>query len=642
MSKKILTLWALAASGLVQAQSFSDTAVLDPVTVTANKVQQRASTTGKIITIIDKATLQKNAGRSIAALLNETAGITLNGALNNAGTNQTVFMRGAASGRTLVLIDGIPVNDASQIGNEFDLNFLSVNDIERVEICRGAQSSIYGSDAVAGVINLITEKQGVQKKLEGKASLTAGNYGTYRQNLQLYGKVGKLQYSLRHAGLQSEGFSTATDTLGNRNYDKDRFRGISQASRLQYAASTALTFKAYVMRNSYQAGLDERIFTDDKQLNLDHALLNTGGGFQYQHRRFQLTGNYQFSQTDRNFNRDSADKTAFSYFVRNSFFSKGQFAELYASIPLTKTLKLLQGFEYRYNSMNSRYFAVSAFGPFTTQFRDTSVSQSSAYTHLLWQSQKGFMLDMGVRLNQHSQFGTYSTYTFNPSYAIGAQTRVFGSVATAFKAPSLFQLFDPFSGRADLKPERSTTVELGAEYKLAGSQHRLVVFHRNIKDGLDYDYVRNKYFNFFQQTAVGVELESSVVLAKGLRFTGNFTFLSIADSTQSRISFKDTAYAYGLRRPGVNLNLSLDYTYKGFDLRLSGKYVGSRYDVGGFRRADVLLGDYFLVNASAGYALNKRVRFFADAQNIGNARFFDIRGFNSIPFLLQGGVSLTL
>ncbi|TAF51831.1 MAG: TonB-dependent receptor [Sphingobacteriia bacterium] len=370
MSKKILTLWALVASGLLQAQSKTDTTVLDPVTVTANKMAQRASTTGKVITIIDKATLEKNQGRSVAALLNETAGITLNGALNNAGTNQTVFMRGAASGRTLVLIDGIPVNDASQIGNEFDLNFLSVNDVERIEICRGAQSSIYGSDAVAGVINLITEKQEPNKKIGGKASLTAGNYGTYRQQAQLYGKVGKLQYSLRHAGLQSDGFSTATDTLGNRHYDKDKFRGISQAARLQFALTSALTLKAYVMRNTYQAGLDERIFTDDKQLNLDHQLLNTGGGFQYKHSRFQLTGNYQFSQT---FNRDSADKTAFSYFVRNSFFSKGQFAELYANVPLTKTLKLLAGYEYRYNSMNSRYFAVSSFGPFTTQFRDTSV-----------------------------------------------------------------------------------------------------------------------------------------------------------------------------------------------------------------------------------------------------------------------------
>ncbi|TAF49780.1 MAG: hypothetical protein EAZ62_08845, partial [Sphingobacteriia bacterium] len=112
------------------------------------------------------------------------------------------------------------------------------------------------------------------------------------------------------------------------------------------------------------------------------------------------------------------------------------------------------------------------------------------------------------------------------------------------------------------------------------------------------------------------------------------------DSTQSRISFKDTSYNHGLRRPGVNFNLSLAYTWKGLDLSVSGKFVGSRYDVGGFRRADVLLGEYFIVNAAAGYALNKSLRLFVDAQNIGNKKFFDIRGFNSIPFLFQGGVSL--
>ncbi|TAF51830.1 MAG: TonB-dependent receptor, partial [Sphingobacteriia bacterium] len=111
--------------------------------------------------------------------------------------------------------------------------------------------------------------------------------------------------------------------------------------------------------------------------------------------------------------------------------------------------------------------------------------QNSGYAHLLWQTQKGFNLDLGIRLNQHSQFGSYSTYTINPSYAIGSRTRVFGSLATAFKAPSLFQLYDPFSGRADLKPERSTNLELGVEQKYSKGQVRLVVFHRQITDGLD-------------------------------------------------------------------------------------------------------------------------------------------------------------
>ncbi|MFV7863910.1 TonB-dependent receptor, partial [Enterococcus faecium] len=104
------------------------------------------------------------------------------------GTNQSVFMRGAASGRTLILLDGIPVNDPSQINNEFDLNLFSINDVERIEVCRGAQSTIYGSDAVAGVINIITTKQGVTKPFNVKLTSTAGNLATFKNNIQLYGK----------------------------------------------------------------------------------------------------------------------------------------------------------------------------------------------------------------------------------------------------------------------------------------------------------------------------------------------------------------------------------------------------------------------------------------------------------------------
>ncbi|MFV7878478.1 TonB-dependent receptor, partial [Enterococcus faecium] len=141
---------------------------------------------------ISKEQLERQPGKTIAQVLNESAGITIAGALNNAGTNQSVFMRGAASGRTLILLDGIPVNDPSQINNEFDLNLFSINDVERIEVCRGAQSTIYGSDAVAGVINIITTKQGVTKPFNVKLTSTAGNLATFKNNIQLYGKKDKL------------------------------------------------------------------------------------------------------------------------------------------------------------------------------------------------------------------------------------------------------------------------------------------------------------------------------------------------------------------------------------------------------------------------------------------------------------------
>src|SRR5215213_8813266 len=115
--KKNFAVAALFISSQLAAQTDSSK-TLDPVVLTANKLPQKQSSTGKVISVISKEQIEKSAGRTIAQLLNEQAGITINGALNNLGTNQTIYMRGAASGRTLVLLDGIPVNDPTMINNE--------------------------------------------------------------------------------------------------------------------------------------------------------------------------------------------------------------------------------------------------------------------------------------------------------------------------------------------------------------------------------------------------------------------------------------------------------------------------------------------------------------------------------------------
>ena len=167
MSKKLITLSVslIASTTLVFGQQkdntkkFSDTINnLTEVIVTANKIEQKQNTTGKVVTVINAAALQANAGRSLAQVLTEQTSLYLPGALSNAGTVPSIFMRGASSGRTLILIDGVPVGDPSMISNEFDLNLVPLDQVERVEILKGAQSTIYGSDAIGGVINIITLK----------------------------------------------------------------------------------------------------------------------------------------------------------------------------------------------------------------------------------------------------------------------------------------------------------------------------------------------------------------------------------------------------------------------------------------------------------------------------------------------------
>ena len=643
MSKKtMLLLTLLAGTELLAQKDSSGTRVLDEVVVTANKQEQKQSTTGKVISVISREQLERSSGKTVAQILNETTGITINGAYNNLGTNQSVFMRGAATGRTLILMDGIPLSDPSMINNEFDLNLFSLNNVERIEVCRGAQSTIYGSDAIAGVINIITVKEGTGKPLGAKATLSAGNMNTLKGNLQVFGQVNKLTYSVRASRMKTDGFSTAQDTAGNKGFDKDGYDGSSSSASAQYKINERFSIKGFAMYSANKAGIDEGIFKDDRYYNTINNVLNTGTGFQYKTARFSLTANYQFSQTNRAYERDSTDKKVFSYFVRNNYFAKTQFGEIYANIILGSKLSLLQGVEYKYGSMNNQYKSVSAFGPYSSGFNDTSFSQTSVYSSLLFNNKKGLASDLGVRYNHHSKYGTNFTFSFNPSVSISENTRFFGSVATGFKAPSIYQLFDQYSGQPDLKAEKSTSVELGVANTGNQFSSRLVVFYRKINNGIDYDYVRYQYFNFVKQNVLGVEYETNTRITDRISLKANFSFLSISDSTQSRQSFKDTGYTYGLRRPGININASLNYQYNNLFISISSKYVSSRYDIGGYKTGDVSLPAYAILNAYGEYSFSKRYKLFLDAQNITGKKFYDLRGFNSIPFIISSGISIQL
>lgn len=640
--KKIFVVAAL----IVGSQTFAqDTAqqTLNEVIVTANKVEQKQSATGKVVTVITSEQLQRQAGRTVAQVLNEQAGITINGAYNNIGSNQSVFMRGAAAGRTLILLDGVPVYDPSLISNEFDINLLAINDIERIEVCRGAQSTLYGSDAIAGVINIITVKKDVTKAFNAKATLSAGNFDTYRGNAQVYGKVGKLTYTTRYAHLRTSGFSAAHDSTGTRNFDNDGYKGHTAGATLQYQLTPELLFKTFAQYNGYNTEADAARFTDEKDFSFKTKNVIAGTGFRYSKGAVNITGNYQYSDVKRNYFNDSIDKPGFARFAMDDYFGKNNFVELFASVALSSHFTLLQGADYRFSSMNSRNFSLSSFGPYNAQFKDTSMSQSSLYASLLFNglAQK-LNIELGGRLNVHSRYGSNYTVTFNPSYNINKHLRVFGSIATGFKAPSIYQLYSPF-GERNLKPEESITYEGGLQQQHTKVQNRIVVFKRDITNGLDFNYINFRYFNFLKQDVTGIEWEGTAQPFEGLNISANYTYLRGEEKTQSRVTFKDTTYSYLLRRPHHNLNVTTAYSFaNGLTLSVMGKYVSRRNDVGNYKRPDVALGDYFILNAYAAYRFKKHFRLFADAQNITGRKFFDVWGYNAIPFIVNGGITVNL
>ncbi len=644
MKKHFFVLTAVIISSQLNAQD-STAKTLDEVIVTANKFEQKQSQTGKVVTVITREQLEKSSGKTVAQLLNEQAGITINGAYNVTGSVQTVFTRGASSGRTLILLDGIPVNDPSMINNEFDLNLFSINDVERIEICKGAQSTLYGSDAIAGAINIITIKKDVSKAFNVKATTGLGNKNTARNNIQLYGKAGKLTYTTRFARLRTSGFSAAYDSTGANNFDKDGYDGNMINAGLQYQIIPSLLVKTFILHSQYKADIDAGVFADEKDYRINNSILTSGAGLNYKKGIVNITANYQYGELKRNYRNDSLFVRPFgTKFESNKYGGRTQFVELYGNVVISKWLTVLAGSDYRWANMNQQYFSLSSFGPYSSQFDDTSLHQTSFYSSLFLNGvNKRLNVEIGGRLNKHSRYGNNSTYTFNPSFSINKNWRVFGSIASGFKAPSIFQLFDVFSGNPDLKPEKSINYETGVQQVHEKISSRVVYFHREIKNGIDYNYTTFKYFNFVKQTVNGLELELLLKPVKGLNINANYTLITGEEQTQSRKNFRDTVYNHLLRRPKHNINLTVGYEFtKGLFASISGKSVSSRYDVGGYKKEDVLLDNYLLLNAYAEYKWKPAVKFFFDMQNITGKKFFDIRGYNAIPFLVSGGISFQL
>jgi vitamin B12 transporter len=284
MKKKIFIAAAVFFSSAAFGQKSlplkeDSTSSLAALVVTATRFPAKQSSTGKIVTVISKEQIEQAGTKSLARLLNEQAGIVINGAYQSAGSVQTLYTRGAASGRTLLLLDGLPLSDPSMINNEYDLNLFSLNQIERIEICNGAQSTLYGSDAIGGVINIITKSNSIQKPVAIAASSTIGNKNTFNNNLSFLGKKGKWTYSARYAQMNTKGFHSAYDSSKTMSYDRDRYDGHSLMASLQYQLSPGLQINSFLQQSKYVAAIDAGIFADEQDYTIHNSGLQAGEVF---------------------------------------------------------------------------------------------------------------------------------------------------------------------------------------------------------------------------------------------------------------------------------------------------------------------------------------------------------------------------
>jgi vitamin B12 transporter len=650
MSKKIITLSVclIATTSLVfgqekdSLQKSSNPTQLEDVIVTANKIEQKQNGTSKVITVITAAQIQQNAGRTIAQVLNEQAGLSLPGSLSNLGTVPSIYMRGAASGRTLILLDGAPVGDPSMISNEFDLNLVPLNQVERIEILKGAQSTLYGSDAIGGVINIITKSKG-RPFVSG--ALSYGSYGTKQGNLQFNSSINKLNYTIGFENQNADGFSSAKDITNKGNFDKDGYQNNSFFVKAKYQIDTLWNLQLSSRKTAYKAAIDYGGFKDDKDNEFKNATTMSGLVLKYKKAKTNFQLQYQYTTQDRTYFNDSVDRT-YTIFENNQYAGTTHFADAFLSTPINKNIQWIIGSDFRYGSYNQTYESISQWGPYNDVFKDTFQLQNALYTSaLINDNSKKWLLELGARYNNHNRFGNNQTFTFNPSYAINDQLRLIASVSTGFKAPSLYQLGnnDQLGNNNQLKAETSINSEFGISFRKGQVFARAVYYNRTINNGIDFNNINYQYFNFIQQKVNGLEIEIQHPLNDQHYFSLNYTLMNGQETNQNRITNTDTVtYDYLLKRPKHSLNAQWNYTINSkWNASLMGRFISERKDVGReYGTPDVTLSYYTLLNAAIQYKWSKRVVVFANGQNLLNDNFSEVNGYNAIGRMVQFGIRL--
>jgi vitamin B12 transporter len=278
------------------------------------------------------------------------------------------------------------------------------------------------------------------------------------------------------------------------------------------------------------------------------------------------------------------------------------------------------------------------------------MSQLSPYVSLI-NKNNGFTGEADIRWNHHSEYGSNFTYTINPSYLINNKIKLFANLYSAFKTPTLYQLFDPSAGNADLKSEKGTITEAGAElFSSKAFRIRAVGFYRNTKNAIQYILIDpvffiSQYRNVSRQKNYGAELEINYALNKW-NIAANYTYTdgktkSDYDGTGAPLG-KDTTYynLYRIPKNDFNINIGWQATTELFistQLRAIGKREEFIYGA-----APETLKSYATIDLYGEYKFNRKIKAFADLKNITNKEYFDIPGYNSRKFNFITGVSFNL
>ena len=621
----------------------SDTIVskiqLDEVVISDSKFALPKEKSGKVIVKITEQDLAKKSGQSLATVLSSVVGLEINGNQSSAGNVLGYYIRGARSRQTLIIIDGIPVSDASGINLDYDLRLLPVDQVESVEIMKGASSTLYGSGAAAGVIN-IKLKKSTKKNVSGTIYSNLGTQTTatdkktnpaeYNQGFSFGANAEKFNYYFGLNNTEIKGISEAKGI----DFEEDRFSRLNSLIKFGFTPSKKLVLDFYANFDKVKNEFDSGSFADNLENYNDSEQFRIGFSPKYKYTNSELVLNTSANLIEREY---------FRFGGITNYKSRNTNADLFNKYTINSELFFVTGVQFQFHEMSIESLYLNI---------DNKVAKFNLidpYLNWVYTSNIGLNINAGARLNIHSNYGNHLVYSINPSYTFkNSPFKIICSYSTAYITPSLYQLFEGSAGNLALEAEENATIEAGFEIKLLKNKLNFssVAFYREEENAIEYysDPItyEDSYFNAAgKYNAKGVETSLAFAITKQLDFKANYTFSEVENKSVNNTFSSIKANLYN---PKHKVNASLDYqisnrTYFGINYQ----YLDKRDGFSGYPPVVEVLDAYQLVNTSVKYELIKnRMTVFGAVSNIFNEDFVEVVGYNTRGRNFKLGLNINL
>jgi len=601
----------------------ADATTLDDLVVTANRSAQRADRIGSSVSVLTQEAIESQQTVAVADLLTTAAGVnfTSNGGL---GKSSSLSIRGSENQHTVVLIDGIKLNDPSAAQGGFNFSNLMVGAIERIEVLRGAQSTLWGSQAIGGVVNIITARP--VAPLEGSVDLEAGSLDTI---------VARASIGGREEGLTWRVSGSRTDTGGISSYrtgtEKDGFKNNGLSGRLRYEFSDALSIDLRSVWSDGWTGFDAWDGDSPEYGTTEELVSYAGVNFDLFEGLLSNRLGYAHTETRReNYNpTDTIQPLSFESKGENTRF------EYQGILTFSPDLTATIGAETETSKMRSR--SPAGWNP-DPAFVRGQAGIDTVYGQVQWTIGAGLTLTTGLRRDDHQAFGENTLGQIAAAWSLNDGNTVFrASVGQGFRAPSLYELYSEY-GNLSLRPESFDSWEIGVEQRLLSRVVlNLTYFNREGEDEIRYNGCATPtddplctvngigrwgyYMNIQATKAQGVELATRIEVTPELSLDANY-------------SWTEAQYASGFasgnqlnRRPEHMANLTASYRWPGdLNTGLSVRYVGESFEDAA---NTIPLGAYTLVDFRASYPINDWVEVYGRVQNLFDEEYETILNYGT-------------